>query len=173
MADGWTVCIIATPTAASWLDRSALQEQTGYPVRVEWRMPGDPEPHPPADVLLVVPVTFNTVNKWAVGASDTLALGILNEALGTGLPIHAFPRVKATLAAHPAYAGHLAVARGAGVSSTTAASSGPGEEMGRPLGDRRRHAAANRPPVRVRHQRGRPDDMRATYTAPPRSGFNG
>lgn len=33
MADGWTVCLIATPVAASWLDRSALQEQTGYPVR--------------------------------------------------------------------------------------------------------------------------------------------
>ncbi|MEU5943753.1 flavoprotein [Micromonospora sp. NPDC047548] len=115
MEDAWTVCVIATPTAAAWLDRAALEEQTGYPVRVEWRMPGDPEPHPAADVLLVLPVTFNTVNKWATGASDTLALGILNEALGAGLPIHAFPRVKPALAAHPAYAAHLRLLREAGV----------------------------------------------------------
>ncbi|MFJ6195390.1 hypothetical protein [Micromonospora sp. NPDC092111] len=65
--------------------------------------------------MLVIPVTFNTVNKWAVGASDTLALGILNEAVGSGLPIHVFPRVKATLAAHPAYAGHVRLLQEAGV----------------------------------------------------------
>ncbi|MEV4843843.1 flavoprotein [Micromonospora matsumotoense] len=129
MADGWTVCLIATPVAASWLDRSALQEQTGYPVRAQWRRPGDTEPHPPADALLVVPVTFNTVNKWAVGASDTLALGILNEAIGTGLPVHAFPRVKATLAAHPAYAGHLRLLGEAGVVFHDASFLRPGDEM--------------------------------------------
>ncbi|MEU1886110.1 flavoprotein [Micromonospora sp. WMMD987] len=129
MADGWTVCLIATPVAASWLDRAALQEKTGYPVRVEWRMPGDPEPHPAADLLLVVPVTFNTVNKWAVGASDTLALGILNEAVGAGLPVHAFPRVKATLAAHPAYAGHVRLLREAGVTFHDSDFLHPGDEM--------------------------------------------
>lgn len=128
-ADGWTVCLIATPITASWLDRAALQKQTGYPVRAEWRRPGDPELHPPADVILVVPTTFNTLNKWAVGASDTLALGILNEALGARLPIHAFPRVKPALAAHPAYAGHLRSLREAGVTFHDAGFLRPSHEM--------------------------------------------
>ncbi|MGC4749016.1 flavoprotein [Micromonospora sp. DT201] len=115
IADGWQVCMIVSPTAAPWLDREALQDKTGYLVRVEWRMPGDPEPHPPANVVVAAPVTSNTVAKWALGINDTLALGVLNESLGAGLPIVAFPHVKAELAAHPAYAGHLAVLRAAGV----------------------------------------------------------
>ncbi|MFY1619548.1 flavoprotein [Micromonospora sp. WMMD736] len=115
LADGWRVCMIVSPTAAPWLDRQALQDKTGYLVRVEWRMPGDPEPHPPADVVVAAPITFNTVTKWALGINDTLTLGVLNESLGAGLPILAFPHVKAELAAHPAYAGCLAVLRGAGV----------------------------------------------------------
>ncbi|MCG5468730.1 flavoprotein [Micromonospora sp. LAH09] len=115
LADGWQVCMIVSPTAAPWFDREALQDKTGYLVRVEWRMPGDPEPHPPADVVVAAPLTFNTVTKWALGINDTLALGVLNESLGAGLPILAFPHVKEELAAHPAYGGHLAVLRGAGV----------------------------------------------------------
>ncbi|MFI5835010.1 flavoprotein [Micromonospora sp. NPDC051300] len=114
-ADGWRVCLIATPTAASWLDRDALAAQTGHQVRVDWRRPGDPEPHPPAHAAAVVPATFNTLNKWAAGASDTLALGVLNELLGTGLPIHVFPRVNAALAAHPVYRPNLRLLREAGV----------------------------------------------------------
>jgi flavoprotein len=35
---------------------------------------------------VVAPATFNTINKWAQGISDTLALGLLNEATGLGLP---------------------------------------------------------------------------------------
>lgn len=115
MADGWTVCLILTPTAATWLDRPALADRTGHPVRVEWRMPGDPEPHPEADAVAAVPATFNVVNKWANGLNDTLALGILNEALGAGVPVHAFPRVGPDLGNHPAYAAHLRLLRDAGV----------------------------------------------------------
>ncbi|SBT52484.1 flavoprotein [Micromonospora auratinigra] len=114
-ADGWTVCLTATPTAATWIDRESLARQTGYPVRVEWRMPGGPEPHPPATAVAVVPATFNVINKWASGVNDTLALGILNEALGGGLPVYAFPNVKAQLAAHPSYSHNLRLLANAGV----------------------------------------------------------
>ncbi|TDC47817.1 flavoprotein [Micromonospora sp. KC207] len=107
MSDGWTVCVTATPTAATWIDRGAVAQQTGYPVRVEWRQPGAPEPHPAADVVVVAPATFNVINKWALGINDNVALGILNQALGTGLPTYAFPNVKPELAAHPAYAASL------------------------------------------------------------------
>ncbi|MEU4368884.1 flavoprotein [Micromonospora chersina] len=107
LADGWAVCVTATPTAATWIDREALARQTGCPVRVEWRMPGEPEPHPSADVVAVVPATFNVINKWAVGINDTPALGVLHEALGVGIRVYAFPNVKAQLAAHPSYDQHL------------------------------------------------------------------
>lgn len=113
--DGWTVCLTATPTAATWIDREALARQTGYPVRVDWRMPGEPEPHPPADVVAVVPATFNVINKWALGINDTLALGILNEALGADIPVYAFPNIKAELATHPSYDRHLRQLREADV----------------------------------------------------------
>jgi phosphopantothenoylcysteine decarboxylase len=116
--DGWTVCLTATPTAATWIDRKALARQTGYPVRVDWRKPGDPEPHPPATAVVVVPATFNVINKWALGISDTLALGILNEALGADIPVYAYPNVKAELAAHPSYERHLQLLREAGVAVT-------------------------------------------------------
>lgn len=115
IADGWTVCVTATPTAATWIDLDALARQTGYPVRVEWRLPGDPEPHPAADATAVVPATFNIINKWALGINDSLALGILNQTLGSGLPVYAFPNVKAELAAHPAYQPSLRQLGAAGV----------------------------------------------------------
>lgn len=119
LADGWTVCVTATSTAATWIDREALARQTGYPVRVKWRTPGEPEPHPSADVVAVVPATFNVINKWALGINDTLALGILNEALGTDIPVYAFPNVKAQLAAHPSYDRHLRQLVSAGVQATS------------------------------------------------------
>ncbi|WP_433531669.1 flavoprotein [Micromonospora sp. CA-263727] len=113
--DGWTVCLTATPTAATWIDRDALAEQTGYPVRVEWRKPGETEPHPPATTVAVVPATFNLINKWAQGINDNPALGILNETLGARIPIYAFPNVKAQLVSHPSYDRHLRLLREAGV----------------------------------------------------------
>jgi phosphopantothenoylcysteine decarboxylase len=113
--DGWTVCLTATPTAATWIDQDALAEQTGYPVRVEWRKPDEPEPHPPATAVAVAPATFNVINKWAQGINDTLALGILNEALGAGIPVYAFPNIKSALTAHPSYDRHLRLLRDAGV----------------------------------------------------------
>ncbi|MEH0843111.1 flavoprotein [Micromonospora sp. CPCC 205711] len=119
MDNGWTVCVTATPTAATWIDRDALAQQTGHPVRVEWRLPGEPEPDPEADVVVVAPATFNLINKWAIGINDTAALGILNQALGAGLPICAFPNVKVELARHPAYQANLRQLAAAGAVVTT------------------------------------------------------
>lgn len=103
MDEGWSVCVIPTPQAAGWIDAAALAEQTGYPVRHDYRQPGDSKSLPPADAIVVAPATFNTINKWAVGISDNYALGVLNEAIGLGLPIVAAPYAKSSLAAHPAF----------------------------------------------------------------------
>jgi phosphopantothenoylcysteine decarboxylase len=69
---------------------------------------------PKADPVLVAPATFNTINKWALGISDNLALGILNEALGLSLPILACPYAKAALTAHPVYGVHVRLLNQAG-----------------------------------------------------------
>lgn len=100
---GWDVHVILTPTAASWLDSSALMAQTGNPVHSDARRPEQRTGLPLADAVLVVPATFNTINKWAAGISDNMALGVLNEAIGLKLPIWVAPHAKATLAAHPAF----------------------------------------------------------------------
>nr|WP_255648607.1 flavoprotein [Frankia sp. ArI3] len=84
---GWDVCVIATPAAMAFLDAGRLAELTGHPVRSAYKRPGEPDVLPPADAFVVAPATFNTVNKIVAGISDTLALGLLNEALGAGLPI--------------------------------------------------------------------------------------
>jgi phosphopantothenoylcysteine synthetase/decarboxylase len=99
----WSVCVIATPHAAGWLDTPALTAQTGFPVRHEHNTDSLPN----ADAVAVVPATFNTINKWAAGISDTFALGLLNEAIGLGLPVTLVPYAKSTLAAHPAFSESL------------------------------------------------------------------
>jgi phosphopantothenoylcysteine synthetase/decarboxylase len=104
---GWTVCVIATPRAAGWIDTRELTDQTGYPVRHDYKQPDDPDVLPLADAIVVVPATFNTINKWVAGVSDTFALGLLNEAIGLKLPIIVVPYAKPSLAAHPAFKPNL------------------------------------------------------------------
>ena len=112
---GWTVAVLATPRAAAWIDATALSVLTGYPVRSDYKQPDDPDVLPPADAFAVAPATFNTINKWAAGISDTLALGILNEALGLQVPIVVAPYAKTPLTSHPAYGRSVEVLRDCGV----------------------------------------------------------
>jgi phosphopantothenoylcysteine decarboxylase len=115
-AKGWSVCVIATPTAASWIDLDALAATTGCLTQVHPRQPREQESLPRADAVVAAPMTFNSINKWAAGSSDTLALGLLNELLCTDVPIVAAPCVKAVLREHPAYADSVARLMSAGVS---------------------------------------------------------
>jgi hypothetical protein len=47
--------------------------------------------------------TTNSINKWAAGISDTLALGVLVEAIGKGLRVVAMPFTNRAQAAHPVF----------------------------------------------------------------------
>ncbi|WP_089157342.1 flavoprotein [Micromonospora sp. NBS 11-29] len=107
-ADGWAVCVVTTPDGAKFADRAALARQTGHPVRTHYKNPDDPDVLPPADAMLVCPATVNTVNKWAAGITDTLALGLLVEAQGLGVPIAAVPYTNEAMAGHPAFRASLA-----------------------------------------------------------------
>ncbi|MEK2479423.1 flavoprotein [Streptomyces noursei] len=99
----WDVGVIATPQGLRFIDAPAIEAQTRYPIRSAWRTPGEPRPLPPADAIAVAPATFNTINKWAAGISDTLAVGILCEAYGLGIPTAVLPYLNSAQAAHPAY----------------------------------------------------------------------
>jgi phosphopantothenoylcysteine synthetase/decarboxylase len=101
--EGWDVCVIVTPDGTKFLDVAALAELTGHPVRVHYKQPDEPDVLPSPDALVVAPATFNTINKLAGGISDTLALGLLNEAIGLSLPIVAVPWPSIQLARHPAF----------------------------------------------------------------------
>ena len=92
-----------------------METLTGHPVRSDYKQPGDPDILPTADAVAVVPASFNTINKLAGGISDTLALGVLNEAIGRELPIVMAPTPNAALARHPAFRASVATLRSWGV----------------------------------------------------------
>ncbi|MDQ2873685.1 MAG: flavoprotein [Actinomycetota bacterium] len=94
---GWSVQVVATPAALDFLDVAAIEAQTDRPVRSQYRKPGEPR-SPQSDAIIVAPATYNTINKWAQGISDTYALGLLAEATGMSVPIVVLPFVNSALA---------------------------------------------------------------------------
>ncbi|AHH94922.1 flavoprotein [Kutzneria viridogrisea] len=120
LAAGWRVGVTLTPTAGRWLREAGLvaeiEQATGLPVRVESRLPGEAKPHPPVDCYVVAPATATTVAKLALGLGDNQALTQVCEAIGTrGVSVVVFPCVNAAHVRHPAWAGHVAALRSAGV----------------------------------------------------------
>ncbi|MEV8476190.1 flavoprotein [Streptomyces sp. NPDC051173] len=120
-AAGWDVCAILTPSAYRWASEDsdggieALEELTGHPVRWQYKLPSQPDVLPEPDAILVAPLTTNTLHKWALGISDTLALGLITEALGFGLPTVALPHWNTAQSQHPAVPGSVTTLREAGV----------------------------------------------------------
>jgi phosphopantothenoylcysteine synthetase/decarboxylase len=111
---GWSVCVVATPMATRFIDEAALEAQTGYPVRSDYKQPGTSDELPPPDAIIVGGASANTINKLSAGISDNLALGLLNEAIGLGLPLAILPFVNTALAAHPAFERSVRQLRDAG-----------------------------------------------------------
>ena len=111
---GWTVQVIATPAALDFLDQAAIATQTGSPVRSHYRKPGEPRSRQ-ADAIIVAPATYNTINKWANGISDTYALGVLAETTGLAVPIVVLPFVNSALAGRPPFQRSVESLRAEGV----------------------------------------------------------
>jgi phosphopantothenoylcysteine synthetase/decarboxylase len=114
-AGGWDTCVIATPAGRRFLDADRLADVSGHVVRYEYKQPDEPDVLPPPDAAIVAPATFNTINKWAAGISDTLALGLLNEAVGLELPVIAVPFPNVALARHPAFRTNIETLRSWGI----------------------------------------------------------
>ena len=129
----WEVGVIATPVAMNgFFDIVAVEARTGRRIRSAWRTPGEPRPFPPPDAVVVAPATFNTINKWAAGFADTLAVATLCEACGLGVPVAVLPCVADALATHPAYQDSLIRLRGMDVRFGEPYSGEAGEDGGRP-----------------------------------------
>jgi phosphopantothenoylcysteine synthetase/decarboxylase len=115
VAVGWRVQAVATPSAAGWVDATVLAAAAGQPVRAEHRPVDAPKNRERPAVVVVVPITFNTVGKLACGIADTYAHSALCEALGDRVPILAVPMVNNRLWGHPAWARNLGQLTDAGV----------------------------------------------------------
>ncbi len=115
VAAGHRVNVITTPTAAGWVDSARIEAVTGWPPRSEMRTPAEPTFEPYANAVLASPVSLNTLTKWADGHADNLAVGLLCEALGMGIPITAEVQLSPAFAAHPATAAAINRLRSCGV----------------------------------------------------------
>jgi hypothetical protein len=114
-AEGWDVCVIASPQAVRFMDVPLLERLTGRPVRSQYKHPSESDVLPRADAIVVAPATFNTVNKWVAGAADTLPLSLLSEYVGFRTPIVLAPNVNPWLGQHPGFLRNLDELRSWGV----------------------------------------------------------
>jgi phosphopantothenoylcysteine synthetase/decarboxylase len=106
-ARGWRVAVTASPDALAFIDCRLLEQLTGFPVHSRWRSPAEASSVPDADALAAAPATFNTINKLAMGITDTVAAATLCEYLAQSAPIVLVPNVKPELAAHPVFEANL------------------------------------------------------------------
>lgn len=116
-ARGFDVCLGLTPTANRWLGDQlpALAELTGHPVRAEYKLPGEPDVWPKADVIAVAPATFNTLNAWALGITRDFVVGVVAEGVGKGIPLVAMPCVNDAYVQHRQFARSVGELRAMGV----------------------------------------------------------
>jgi hypothetical protein len=114
---GFDVCLGLTPTAARWLgdQLGALEELTGHPVRSEYKLPGEPDVWPKADVIAFAPATFNSVNAWALGLTRDFVIGVVAEGVGKRIPTVVMPCVNAAYVQHRQFERSVAELREMGV----------------------------------------------------------
>lgn len=112
---GWTVQVVATPSALAFFDAAEVEALTGSPVRSQHRKPGTPRSRVP-DAIIVAPATFNVINQWALGVADSYALAVLAEQTGMAIPIVVLPAVSGPLASRPQFARSVRALRAEGVS---------------------------------------------------------
>lgn len=101
---GWALSVVASTNAEAWLDTAALSKVLGEDsVVLRPRRPEEARRRPRPTAVLAVPATFNTLNKLRAGISDTPALGALNDAVGSRVPLLVVPMVSERLVGHPAW----------------------------------------------------------------------
>lgn len=116
-ARGFDVCLGLTPTAARWLEASLedLAALTGHPVRSEYKLPGEADVWPKADVIVFAPLTFNSINSWALGLTHDFVVGVVAEGIGKEIPMVAMPCVNAAYVRHGRFGQSVVDLRAMGV----------------------------------------------------------
>lgn len=134
-AAGWDVCLILTPSAASWWEPrlAELEDLTGHPVRHQYKLPAESDALPRADAMLVAPLTTTSACKWGAGITDTVALGLPAEGVHLGVPAVVMPFWSTALGAQPAVGRAVQTLREQGVRVLFA----PGEPHPPKTGDSR------------------------------------
>ncbi|MBE7473746.1 MAG: hypothetical protein DPW09_09590 [Anaerolineae bacterium] len=97
---GLPVYTLLTDSAHLIISPYNLADQQGHqlvssyfnPALLNGREPG---------LTLVVPATFNTINKMSQGIADTLPHSLVAEAIGAGWPVIVVPAMNEYLANHP------------------------------------------------------------------------
>jgi hypothetical protein len=110
----WDVCVVATPKATAFMDLPLLQSIMKHTVEIyatptSFLLSSQPR------AVVVVPATFNTLQKWAQGEADTFALHLLISWNAMTMPILAVPRASKELAQEPAFLPALTILRQRGV----------------------------------------------------------
>jgi phosphopantothenoylcysteine synthetase/decarboxylase len=130
--EGWTVRLVATPSAISFINTEDLAAISGSPVRHDYRAAGESGPRAStADAIIVAPATYNSINKLASGVNDTYALNVVAEAIGRGRPVAILPFVNSALAARRPFVASVQGLRSEGVHVVL----GPDEWMPHEPGD--------------------------------------
>ncbi|MFJ5801650.1 hypothetical protein [Streptomyces decoyicus] len=92
------------------------EELTGHPMRSEYKQPTEVDVWPKADVHMFAPVTFNSLNQWALGLTNHFIIGVVAEGIGKRIPTVAMPCVNATYVQHLQFERSVETLRHAGVS---------------------------------------------------------
>ncbi len=112
---GWRVRVVVTPTASEWVRAPRVEAVTGFPLVTRQRLFREPRTWPEDHATVVAPLSFNTLNKWALGISDNYALGVLNESISLQRKTIAVPMIGHRFWDHPARARSIDLLRSAGV----------------------------------------------------------
>jgi phosphopantothenoylcysteine synthetase/decarboxylase len=106
-ASDLAVEIVVTPSASEWIDIDAVRAAIDSPPRDSHRKPEQSKRSALPDVAVVVPATFNTISKAALGIADTYAHSFLCECVAARVPTIFVPMINDRLWEHPALAGHI------------------------------------------------------------------
>lgn len=112
----WTAAVTATPIAMDFIDPQQFESLTDHPVRSTYQStPGTRRSLPAADVLVIAPATYNSINKIALGLADNYAMTSVAELIGRRVPTVIVPFVNAALAARAPFRHAVASLRNEGV----------------------------------------------------------
>jgi phosphopantothenoylcysteine synthetase/decarboxylase len=97
------VSVVGTPASVDWLNQEAVAALTGTPPRVGFRRPNDGKKGMEPDSVVMLPATFNTMNKLVHGIADNYATSLACSWMGQRKPLLVAPMVNDKLWGHPAF----------------------------------------------------------------------